>query len=57
MGKRRTQNRIPIQGNIYPMTTQVFIEDDMFRVNLLSAQSHGVTSLQQGVPSNSVHEK
>ena len=46
--KRRTQKRLPIQGNYQPMTTMMYVEDDLFRVNILSAQSHGVASLKQG---------
>jgi len=48
MHRRKTQARLPIQGNFYPMTTTAFIEDDSVRMTLLSAQSHGVASLQQG---------
>ena len=48
MMKRRTQSRLPIQGNFYPMTSMVYIEDDLFRVTLHSAQSHGVASLHPG---------
>jgi len=48
MHRRKTQTRLPIQGNFYPMTTAAFIEDASIRMTLLSAQSHGVASLQQG---------
>ena len=48
MHRRNTQSRLPIQGNFFPMTTAAFIEDASVRMTLLSAQSHGVASLQQG---------
>jgi len=48
MHRRKTQTRLPIQGNYYPMTTAAFIEDISSRMTLLSAQSHGVAALQQG---------
>jgi len=49
MHRRKTQARLRIQGNFYPMTTAAFIEDTSSRMTLLSAQSHGVASLQQGI--------
>jgi len=48
MHRRKTQARLPIQGNFYPMTTAAFIEDTLSRMTLLSAQSHGVAAVQQG---------
>jgi len=48
MHRRNTQSRLPIQGNFFPMTAAAFIEDATVRMTLLSAQSHGVASLQQG---------
>ena len=48
MHRRKTQTRLPIQGNFYPMTTAAFIEDTSSRMTLLSAQSHGVAAFLQG---------
>ena len=54
--KRHTHSKLPIQGNVYPMPTGAFIQDEMastassssnlMRVNLLSAQPLGAASLQ-----------
>ncbi|ELT97980.1 hypothetical protein CAPTEDRAFT_227115 [Capitella teleta] len=48
MQKRKYQSRLFIQGNFYPMTSTSFLEDSSSRVSLLSAQSHGVASLDLG---------
>ena len=52
--KRHTHSKLPIQGNVYPMPTGAFIQDEtttssssnLMRVNLLSAQPLGAASLQ-----------
>lgn len=44
--KRQSHDKLPLQGNVYPMPTGAFIQDASMRVNLLSAQPLGVASLQ-----------
>ena len=43
--RRKTYAKIPLQGNVYPMPTGAFIQDEKLRLNLLSAQPLGVASL------------
>uniref|UniRef100_A0A8C3HM58 Alpha-mannosidase n=1 Tax=Chrysemys picta bellii TaxID=8478 RepID=A0A8C3HM58_CHRPI len=45
---RVAMNKLPLQANIYPMTTMAYIQDDGIRLTLHSAQSLGVTSLKSG---------
>ncbi|XP_048359318.1 alpha-mannosidase 2 [Sphaerodactylus townsendi] len=45
---RQTMNILPLQANIYPMTTMAYIQDDRVRLTLHSAQSLGVGSLKSG---------
>ncbi|BHF82614.1 Alpha-mannosidase 2 [Sparganum proliferum] len=39
--RRVFYEKIPLQGNVYPVTCAAYIEDDRYRVTLLSAQSLG----------------
>ncbi|CAL1288074.1 unnamed protein product [Larinioides sclopetarius] len=42
--KRKYVSSLPVQGNYYPVTSSMFIEDEDIRLNLLVPHSHGVTS-------------
>ncbi|KAH7642306.1 alpha-mannosidase 2-like protein [Dermatophagoides farinae] len=49
MLERHFIDSIGIEGNYYPMTSAVFIEDEIRRFSILSSHSHGVTSPQNGM--------
>ncbi|XP_028611531.1 alpha-mannosidase 2 isoform X2 [Grammomys surdaster] len=45
---RRTMNKLPLQANVYPMSTMAYIQDAGHRLTLLSAQSLGASSMASG---------
>ena len=47
--RRRTVDKLPIQGNFYPMATSAVLQDGSTRLSLLSQQPLGVAALEQGV--------
>lgn len=49
MIKRRYYDKIPLQGNVYPMPSLVYIQDSLVRVNVISNQPLGVTSKHSGL--------
>ncbi|RWS18878.1 alpha-mannosidase 2-like protein [Leptotrombidium deliense] len=49
MSRRKYYDKIPIQGNVYPMPTIMYFEDDKTRMNILSAQPLGTTNRHSGV--------
>ncbi|XP_073998375.1 alpha-mannosidase 2-like isoform X1 [Rhodnius prolixus] len=46
--KRKRLNRLPLQGNYYPIPSCAYIEDNNTRMTLLSAQPLGFGSLSEG---------
>ena len=48
MQRRTYLPKYKIQGNYYPITTQIYIEDNLFRATLHTAYSHGASSQSSG---------
>uniref|UniRef100_T1JDF3 Alpha-mannosidase n=1 Tax=Strigamia maritima TaxID=126957 RepID=T1JDF3_STRMM len=48
MMKRTIIPKIGIEGNYYPASTQMYIQDESTRLTLLMSRAHGVTSWQSG---------
>ncbi|CAF0800037.1 unnamed protein product [Rotaria sp. Silwood1] len=49
MIRRKTYDKLPLQGNVYPMPTMAYIEDDFMRLTILAGQPSGVACLKPGV--------
>ncbi|CAF3685423.1 unnamed protein product [Adineta steineri] len=49
MIRRKTYDKLPLQGNVYPMPTMAYIEDDRMRFTILASQPSGVTCLKPGI--------
>lgn len=49
MIRRKNYDKLPIQGNVYPMSTMAYLEDESMRLTVLSGQSSGVASLKLGI--------
>ncbi|GFO22526.1 alpha-mannosidase [Plakobranchus ocellatus] len=48
MQKRKYYSKLYLQGNVYPMPTMAYLQDESTRVSILSSQSSGVANLVQG---------
>ncbi|CAM4820756.1 unnamed protein product [Rotaria magnacalcarata] len=48
MIRRKTYDKLPLQGNVYPMPTMAYIEDDYMRLNILAGQPSGAACLKPG---------
>lgn len=48
MTRRKYYKKLPIQGNFYPMSSAIYIEDEKTRISLLSVQPLGASSLHNG---------
>lgn len=49
MIRRKVYEKMPLQGNVYPMPTMSYIEDDYLRFTVLASQSSGITCLKSGI--------
>uniref|UniRef100_A0A8C7XXM0 Alpha-mannosidase n=1 Tax=Oryzias sinensis TaxID=183150 RepID=A0A8C7XXM0_9TELE len=45
---RRFYQKLPVQGNFYPISSQAYIQDSRHRLTLHTAQALGVTSFESG---------
>ena len=45
---RKRLDKIPLQGNVYPLNTMAWIQDERFKFTVITGQPLGVTSLHQG---------
>ncbi|XP_052047863.1 alpha-mannosidase 2 [Apodemus sylvaticus] len=45
---RRTMGKLPLQANVYPMSTMAYIQDSEHRLTLLTAQALGASSMASG---------
>ena len=48
MQRRQTYDKLPLQANVYPMPTAMFIQDSTSRFSVLSAQALGVLVMKPG---------
>lgn len=48
MRRRRTMDKIPLGGNVYPMPSAAYLEDSTLRMSLLTHSAMGVASLEDG---------
>lgn len=49
MHRKKTRKKIPLQGNFFPMTSMMSIENNVDRVTIVSSETHGVASLSPGI--------
>ncbi|GFS11954.1 alpha-mannosidase [Elysia marginata] len=48
MQKRKYYSKLTLQGNVYPMPTMAYLQDEGSRVSVLASQSSGVGNLVEG---------
>lgn len=46
--KRKRYAKLPLQANFYPMPSLAYIEDETYRLSVVSSQPLGVGSLEEG---------
>ncbi|RWS22290.1 alpha-mannosidase 2-like protein, partial [Leptotrombidium deliense] len=49
MAHRKFYDKIPLQGNVYPMPTMMYFQNDKTRLNIITAQPLGTTMRHVGV--------